>query len=161
MVELNVHIRKQNFRATDPRASFIWWGKSGCLVIHRCRKHARYVRNKLASFPATSSRFSTPFLDCDSSCEREKRCELDSCLPDEHLDPEPGFGPDPIKMATAPLTLYSARICPWAQRATLALQEVGVQYEHIEIDLQVNWELLPTVFFLFVSLFDQFFFLRV
>ncbi|KAM0788690.1 hypothetical protein ACM66B_002787 [Microbotryomycetes sp. NB124-2] len=33
------------------------------------------------------------------------------------------------------LKLYSAKICPWAQRATLALQEVGADYEHVEIDL--------------------------
>ncbi|GAA6001301.1 glutathione S-transferase family protein [Rhodotorula paludigena] len=39
-----------------------------------------------------------------------------------------------------PLTIYSARVCPWAQRATLALCEVGAyknnQVEHVEIDLQ-------------------------
>ncbi|GAA5992357.1 hypothetical protein JCM11641_007862, partial [Rhodosporidiobolus odoratus] len=38
------------------------------------------------------------------------------------------------------LTIYSARICPWAQRATLALREVGAyannQVDHVEIDLQ-------------------------
>ncbi|KAK4055760.1 hypothetical protein OIV83_000307 [Microbotryomycetes sp. JL201] len=33
------------------------------------------------------------------------------------------------------LKLYSAKICPWAQRATLALQETGASYEHVEIDL--------------------------
>ncbi|BGP14934.1 hypothetical protein JCM10213v2_002889 [Rhodosporidiobolus nylandii] len=42
--------------------------------------------------------------------------------------------------ALPPLTLYSARICPWAQRTTLALCEVGAyengQVEHVEIDLQ-------------------------
>ncbi|GAA5821845.1 hypothetical protein JCM11251_004740 [Rhodosporidiobolus azoricus] len=39
-----------------------------------------------------------------------------------------------------PLTVYSARICPWAQRTTLALREVGAYrdslVEHVEIDLQ-------------------------
>ncbi|GAA6014690.1 hypothetical protein JCM10207_006904 [Rhodosporidiobolus poonsookiae] len=39
-----------------------------------------------------------------------------------------------------PLTVYSARICPWAQRMTLALREVGAyrngQVQHVEIDLQ-------------------------
>ncbi|GAA6014693.1 hypothetical protein JCM10207_006905 [Rhodosporidiobolus poonsookiae] len=42
--------------------------------------------------------------------------------------------------ALPPLTVYSARICPWAQRTTLALREVGAynnnQVEHVEIDLQ-------------------------
>ncbi|KAK4056500.1 hypothetical protein OIO90_002347 [Microbotryomycetes sp. JL221] len=33
------------------------------------------------------------------------------------------------------LKLYTAKICPWAQRATLALHEVGANYEHVEIDL--------------------------
>ncbi|GAA5893982.1 hypothetical protein JCM8208_001298 [Rhodotorula glutinis] len=43
-------------------------------------------------------------------------------------------------MVLPQLTIYSARICPWAQRATLALREVGAydnkQVEHVEIDLQ-------------------------
>ncbi|KAL8290064.1 hypothetical protein RQP46_003003 [Phenoliferia psychrophenolica] len=34
------------------------------------------------------------------------------------------------------LILYSAKVCPWAQRATLALQEVGAKYEKVEIDLK-------------------------
>ncbi|KAM0746344.1 hypothetical protein T439DRAFT_329794 [Meredithblackwellia eburnea MCA 4105] len=34
------------------------------------------------------------------------------------------------------LTLYSAKICPWAQRSTLAVQEVGATYNHVEIDLK-------------------------
>ncbi|BGP38950.1 hypothetical protein JCM10449v2_002888 [Rhodotorula kratochvilovae] len=42
-------------------------------------------------------------------------------------------------MTVPALTIYSARICPWAQRATLALREVGAydnkQVEHVEIDL--------------------------
>lgn len=40
--------------------------------------------------------------------------------------------------ATEPLLLYSARICPWAQRATLALQETGLPHSIYEIDLQVR-----------------------
>ncbi|BGP54730.1 hypothetical protein JCM8202_003237 [Rhodotorula sphaerocarpa] len=41
---------------------------------------------------------------------------------------------------TQALTIFSARICPWAQRATLALREVGAyqngSVQHVEIDLQ-------------------------
>ncbi|GAA5952643.1 hypothetical protein JCM8115_003658 [Rhodotorula mucilaginosa] len=39
-----------------------------------------------------------------------------------------------------PITIFSARVCPWAQRATLALREVGAYEDgtlkHVEIDLQ-------------------------
>ncbi|GAA5870134.1 hypothetical protein JCM8547_006897 [Rhodosporidiobolus lusitaniae] len=39
-----------------------------------------------------------------------------------------------------PLTVYSARICPWAQRTTLALRETFAyrdgKVEHVEVDLQ-------------------------
>ncbi|GAA5986789.1 hypothetical protein JCM10908_000899 [Rhodotorula pacifica] len=39
-----------------------------------------------------------------------------------------------------PITIFSARVCPWAQRATLALREVGAyddaNFKHVEIDLQ-------------------------
>lgn len=41
-------------------------------------------------------------------------------------------------VATEPLLLYSARVCPWAQRATLALQETGLPHSIYEIDLQVG-----------------------
>ncbi len=34
------------------------------------------------------------------------------------------------------IKLYSARVCPYALRTRLALQEKGLAYEHIEIDLQ-------------------------
>uniref|UniRef100_A0A0K3C5T7 BY PROTMAP: gi/472580701/gb/EMS18479.1/ maleylacetoacetate isomerase [Rhodosporidium toruloides NP11] gi/647402927/emb/CDR49115.1/ RHTO0S23e00936g1_1 [Rhodosporidium toruloides] n=1 Tax=Rhodotorula toruloides TaxID=5286 RepID=A0A0K3C5T7_RHOTO len=41
---------------------------------------------------------------------------------------------------SVPITVYSAKICPWAQRVTLALREVGAyannQVKHVEIDLQ-------------------------
>ncbi|TNY19088.1 hypothetical protein DMC30DRAFT_418243 [Rhodotorula diobovata] len=51
-------------------------------------------------------------------------------------------------MAVPALTIYSARICPWAQRVTLALREVGAydnkQVEHVEIDLQPRAPLLST-----------------
>ncbi|KAK4700187.1 glutathione S-transferase, partial [Phenoliferia sp. Uapishka_3] len=42
------------------------------------------------------------------------------------------------------LTLYSAKVCPWAQRATLAVEEVGAKVNHIEIDLanKPSWCLL-------------------
>jgi glutathione S-transferase len=33
------------------------------------------------------------------------------------------------------LTLYSAIICPYAHRARIALKEVGVEHEIVEIDL--------------------------
>ncbi|ORY91728.1 thioredoxin-like protein [Leucosporidium creatinivorum] len=39
-------------------------------------------------------------------------------------------------MSTPELTLYSAKVCPWAQRATLALHEVGAKVNHVEIDLK-------------------------
>lgn len=35
-----------------------------------------------------------------------------------------------------PLTIYSAKVCPWAQRATLAIEELGIKPDHVEIDLQ-------------------------
>ncbi|GAA5898154.1 hypothetical protein JCM5296_002006 [Sporobolomyces johnsonii] len=41
-------------------------------------------------------------------------------------------------VAASDLTLYSAKVCPWAQRATLALREVGAYdsgLNHVEIDL--------------------------
>lgn len=34
------------------------------------------------------------------------------------------------------LVLYTARICPYAQRTAIALHEVGADYESVEIDLQ-------------------------
>lgn len=34
------------------------------------------------------------------------------------------------------LVLWSARVCPWAQRATLALIETGLDHSIQEIDLQ-------------------------
>ncbi|EJD52332.1 hypothetical protein AURDEDRAFT_111081 [Auricularia subglabra TFB-10046 SS5] len=34
------------------------------------------------------------------------------------------------------IILYSADICPWAQRTRIALKEVGAQYTEYEIDLQ-------------------------
>ncbi|KLO10067.1 glutathione S-transferase [Schizopora paradoxa] len=34
------------------------------------------------------------------------------------------------------LTLYTARVCPYAQRAEIALAEVGAKYTRFEIDLQ-------------------------
>ena len=34
------------------------------------------------------------------------------------------------------IKLYSARVCPYALRTRLALEEKGLAYEHIEIDLQ-------------------------
>ncbi|RUS33737.1 thioredoxin-like protein [Jimgerdemannia flammicorona] len=37
---------------------------------------------------------------------------------------------------TDPIKLYTARVCPYAQRANIALKEAGVEYEAIEIDLQ-------------------------
>ena len=33
------------------------------------------------------------------------------------------------------ITLYSAVVCPYAQRAAVALKEVGVEYETVNIDL--------------------------
>lgn len=38
--------------------------------------------------------------------------------------------------ANANLVLYSAKVCPWAQRVTLALQETGLEHSIYEIDLQ-------------------------
>lgn len=35
----------------------------------------------------------------------------------------------------AKLTFYTAIICPYAQRAAITLQEVGADYEKVEIDL--------------------------
>ena len=35
-----------------------------------------------------------------------------------------------------PIKLYSNKSCPWAQRSRIALLEVGVKYEEVEIDLQ-------------------------
>jgi glutathione S-transferase len=35
----------------------------------------------------------------------------------------------------AKLTFYTSIICPYAQRAAIALQEVGADYEKVEIDL--------------------------
>ncbi|RUS14735.1 glutathione S-transferase [Endogone sp. FLAS-F59071] len=37
---------------------------------------------------------------------------------------------------TEPIKLYTALVCPYAQRANIALKEAGVEYESIEIDLQ-------------------------
>ncbi|KAF9008328.1 hypothetical protein BDQ17DRAFT_1237044 [Cyathus striatus] len=34
------------------------------------------------------------------------------------------------------ITLYTAKICPWAHRVELALKESGLDYERYEIDLQ-------------------------
>ncbi|KAH8920717.1 thioredoxin-like protein [Atractiella rhizophila] len=51
----------------------------------------------------------------------------------------PSFQSNPTKrqrMADKQIKLYTAAICPWAQRAALALEEVGVKYEKVEIDLQ-------------------------
>jgi hypothetical protein len=45
---------------------------------------------------------------------------------------------DMAAAATEPLLLYSARVCPWAQRATLALEETGLPHSIYEIDLQVS-----------------------
>jgi len=39
-------------------------------------------------------------------------------------------------MAQPEILLYTAKVCPWAQRATLALEEVGAKWEPYEIDLQ-------------------------
>lgn len=39
---------------------------------------------------------------------------------------------------SANLVLWSARVCPWAQRATLALQETGLDHTIKEIDLQAK-----------------------
>lgn len=33
------------------------------------------------------------------------------------------------------ITLYNATICPFAQRAVIALKETGVDYETVDIDL--------------------------
>lgn len=33
------------------------------------------------------------------------------------------------------IVLYTAKICPYAQRAAIALREAGVEYESVEIDL--------------------------
>ena len=33
------------------------------------------------------------------------------------------------------ITLYNAVVCPYAQRAAIALKEVGVEYENVDIDL--------------------------
>ncbi|EDR06897.1 uncharacterized protein LACBIDRAFT_299218 [Laccaria bicolor S238N-H82] len=37
---------------------------------------------------------------------------------------------------TEQITLYTAKICPWAQRVELALQEAKVEYTRYEIDLE-------------------------
>ncbi|KAJ2957061.1 hypothetical protein NQZ79_g7169 [Umbelopsis isabellina] len=37
---------------------------------------------------------------------------------------------------SAKLTFYTAIVCPYAQRAAIALKEVGAEYEKVEIDLQ-------------------------
>lgn len=36
------------------------------------------------------------------------------------------------------LVLWSARVCPWAQRVTLALEETGLKHTIKEIDLQAK-----------------------
>jgi glutathione S-transferase len=33
------------------------------------------------------------------------------------------------------ITFYTSKICPYAQRAAIALKEVGAEYERVEIDL--------------------------
>ncbi|ORX49881.1 glutathione S-transferase [Hesseltinella vesiculosa] len=38
-------------------------------------------------------------------------------------------------MSPSKLTLYNAKICPYAQRAVITLKEVGAEYEQVEIDL--------------------------
>ncbi|ORZ19883.1 thioredoxin-like protein [Absidia repens] len=38
-------------------------------------------------------------------------------------------------MAPNKLTLYNAKLCPYAQRAVIALKEVGVAYEEVTVDL--------------------------
>lgn len=39
-------------------------------------------------------------------------------------------------MSSDKITFYNALICPYAQRAAIALKEVGADYETINIDLQ-------------------------
>lgn len=46
---------------------------------------------------------------------------------------------------TEPLLLYSARVCPWAQRATLALLETGLPHSIYEIDLQVSLQVFTLI----------------
>ncbi|KAG0232306.1 hypothetical protein BGW42_008272 [Actinomortierella wolfii] len=38
------------------------------------------------------------------------------------------------------LTLYTSRVCPYAQRAVIALKLAGIEAEHVEIDLSVPRE---------------------
>lgn len=37
--------------------------------------------------------------------------------------------------STDKITFYNAVICPFAQRAAIALKEVGAEYETVDIDL--------------------------
>ncbi|KAI9497062.1 glutathione S-transferase [Zychaea mexicana] len=40
---------------------------------------------------------------------------------------------------------YTAAICPYAQRAAIALKEIGLEYEHVEIDLANKPSWYPNV----------------
>lgn len=40
-----------------------------------------------------------------------------------------------MSTSTDKITFYNAIICPYAQRAAIALKEVGAEYETVNIDL--------------------------